>query len=65
MYTPWEDIMAEIGKFTGGEGHLDKLCLELVGMDSSRCRPPTRDIRPLFREKVRQMLLKCGVPRVR
>ena len=52
----------EIYAFTGGEGHLDKLCMELCGMESSRNRPPIRDIRPKFREKARQMLKKIGVP---
>lgn len=61
---PYYDLGAEIEKFTGGEGHLDKLCLELIGLDSSRCRPPIRDIRPHFREQARQMLRQCGVPGV-
>ncbi|HKB41525.1 MAG TPA: dihydrodipicolinate synthase family protein, partial [Gemmataceae bacterium] len=65
VVTPYYDLSAEIERYTGGEGHLDKLCLELIGLGSSRCRPPTRDIRSLFRDKVRQMLLRCGVPRVR
>jgi 4-hydroxy-tetrahydrodipicolinate synthase len=65
VITPFYDLSDEVAAFTGGEGHLDKLCLELIGLDTSRCRPPTRDIRPLFREKSRQMLLGCGVPRVK
>ena len=56
------DLYDAIGKYTGGEGHLDKLCLELIGLDSSRCRPPVRDIRPLFRDQARRMLLETGVP---
>lgn len=63
--SPYYDLATEIEKFTGGEGHLDKLCLELVGLDSSRCRPPIRDIRPRFREAARKMLRDCGVPGVR
>jgi dihydrodipicolinate synthase/N-acetylneuraminate lyase len=55
------DLYSEIGKYTGGEGHLDKLCLELVGLDSSRCRPPVREVRHLFREQARQMLVATGV----
>ncbi len=50
--------------FTGGDGYLDKLCMELVSLDSSRNRPPTRDVRDKFREKARQMLLECGTPGV-
>lgn len=60
FYEVWEDV----GKFTGGDGHLDKLCLELIGIGSSRSRPPTRDIRNQFREQTREMLLSCGVPGV-
>jgi 4-hydroxy-tetrahydrodipicolinate synthase len=63
VLAPYYDLAYEIMKFTGGEGHLDKLCLELVGLDSSRSRPPIRDIRPGFREKTRAMLKSCGVPR--
>lgn len=63
VMSPYYDLAYEVETFTGGEGHLDKLCLELVGLDSSRSRPPMRDIRPLFREKVRTMLRTCGVPR--
>src|SRR5688572_8718703 len=46
FYSLWVEIEQE---FTGGDGYLDKLCMELVGLDSSRCRPPTRDIRPRYR----------------
>ena len=45
-------------------GASDKLCMELVGLDSSRCRPPTRDVRRRYREPARQMLLAAGVPNV-
>jgi 4-hydroxy-tetrahydrodipicolinate synthase len=62
---PCYDLYGEIGKYTGGEGHLDKLCLELIGLDSSRCRPPVREVRHLFRDQARQMLLATGVARVR
>src|SRR5262249_38891047 len=56
VVNPYYDLGEEVAKFTGGEGHLDKLCLELLGLDGGRCRPPTRDIRAQYREKVRQML---------
>ena len=62
---PFYKLWVEIEKgFTSGDGYLDKLCMELVGLDSSRCRPPTRDVRPLYREKARQMMLASGVPGV-
>ena len=60
FYELWEDM----AKFTGGDGYLDKLCLELVGLGSSRSRPPTRDVRDKFREQTRAMLIRTGVPGV-
>ncbi|MBL8905058.1 MAG: dihydrodipicolinate synthase family protein [Rhizobiales bacterium] len=63
---PFYKLWVEIEKtYTSGDGYLDKLCMELVGLPSSRCRPPTRDIRELYRDKARDMLIKIGVPRVR
>ena len=60
FYVVWE----EMSRYTGGDGYLDKLCLELIGLGSSRSRPPTRDVRQKFREQVREMLIRCGVPEV-
>jgi hypothetical protein len=42
----------------------DKLCMELVGLPSSRCRSPTRDIREKYRERARAMLIEAGTPNV-
>ena len=61
---PYYDLATEIAGYTGGEGHLDKLCLEYVGLEGGRCRPPTRDIRARYGERVRQMAERCGVPRL-
>jgi 4-hydroxy-tetrahydrodipicolinate synthase len=61
FYTLWVEIEKN---YTSGDGYLDKLCMELVGLDSSRCRPPTRDVRELYREKAREMLIRTGVPGV-
>jgi hypothetical protein len=61
---PYMQLWAEMEKYTSGDGYLDKLCMELVGLDSSRCRPPTRDVRAKFRDKARRMLLVCGTPGV-
>ncbi|MFN2467782.1 MAG: dihydrodipicolinate synthase family protein [Gaiellaceae bacterium] len=61
---PFMALWKEIEQYTGGDGHLDKLCMELIGLGSSRCRPPTRDVRNQYRERARSMLLDCGVPRV-
>ena len=58
FYTLWKEMM----QYTGGDGYLDKLCMELVGLPSRRCRPPTRDVRDKFRERARQMLIESGVP---
>jgi dihydrodipicolinate synthase/N-acetylneuraminate lyase len=61
FYKLWTEIERE---FTSGDGYLDKLCMELVGLGSSRCRPPTRDVRDRYRERTRQMLIETGAPRV-
>lgn len=62
---PFYDLLLEIAEFTGSEGNADKLCLELVGMEPSRVRPPVRDFRDKFRAKARKMLKEAGVPRVK
>ncbi len=61
FYKLWVRIEKE---FTSGDGYLDKLCMELVGLPSSRCRPPTRDVRPLYRQAAYDMMEKKGVPRL-
>ena len=61
FYKLWVEIERD---YTSGDGYLDKLCMELVGLPSSRCRPPTRDVRERYREKTRQMLVESGVPGV-
>ncbi|MEX0727405.1 MAG: dihydrodipicolinate synthase family protein [Planctomycetaceae bacterium] len=61
VVSPYYDMFAEISKATCGEGTLDKLCMELIGLEGGPCRPPTRDVREQFRGKVREMLVNCGV----
>jgi hypothetical protein len=61
FYHLWSRIESE---YTSGDGYLDKLCMELVGLPSSRCRPPTRDIRQVYRKETREMMIRCGVPGV-
>lgn len=61
FYRLWREIEAQ---FTSGDGYLDKLCMELVGLPSSRCRPPTRDIRERYRDVARAMLIESGVPNI-
>lgn len=61
---PYYALWSEMETYTSGDGYLDKLCMELVGLDSSRSRPPTRDVRQRFREKARRMLIDCQTPGV-
>ncbi|MDP6778883.1 MAG: dihydrodipicolinate synthase family protein [Candidatus Latescibacteria bacterium] len=62
VVVPFYDVWMEMEKHTSGDGYLDKLCMELVGLGSSRCRPPTRDLRDQFRDRTREMLVQIGVP---
>ena len=62
VVSPFFELWFEMMEYTAGDGYLDKLCMELVGVGSSRCRPPTRDVREKFRDKAREMLERCGVP---
>jgi dihydrodipicolinate synthase/N-acetylneuraminate lyase len=61
---PFMALWHEMESYTGGDGYLDKLCMELVGLGSSRCRPPTRDVRELYRDRALAMLRATGVPRI-
>jgi dihydrodipicolinate synthase/N-acetylneuraminate lyase len=61
FYKLWVSIEKD---YTSGDGYLDKLCMELIGLPSSRCRPPTRDIRGIYRAKTLAMLQAAGVPRL-
>ncbi|MDC6447816.1 dihydrodipicolinate synthase family protein [Alphaproteobacteria bacterium] len=61
FYKLWVEIEQD---YTSGDGYLDKFCMELIGLPSSRCRPPTRDIREIYKEKTYQMMKKSGVPKL-
>jgi len=61
FYKLWVNIEKN---YTSGDGYLDKLCMELVGLPSSRCRPPTRDIRQNYRAATLSMLREIGAPRI-
>jgi 4-hydroxy-tetrahydrodipicolinate synthase len=61
FYKLWVEIERD---FTSGDGYLDKLCMELIGLPSSRCRPPTRDVRGPYRAATHAMMEKIGVPRL-
>ncbi|MET0482385.1 MAG: dihydrodipicolinate synthase family protein [Aestuariivirgaceae bacterium] len=62
FYKLWTEIEREC---TSGDGYLDKLCMELIGLPSSRCRPPTRDIRERYRAAALAMMQETGVPRLK
>ncbi len=60
---PWYKLWVDIEQnYTSGDGYLDKLCMELIGLPSSRCRPPTRDIRENYRAQTIEVMKKIGVP---
>ncbi|MGH3358076.1 MAG: hypothetical protein ACRDO7_04690 [Nocardioidaceae bacterium] len=61
---PFMQLWTAMEQYTSGDGYLDKLCMELVGIGSSRCRPPTRDVRDLYRHRAHAMLVGTGVPGV-
>ena len=61
---PFMRLWEEMEQYTSGDGYLDKLCMELVGLPSSRCRPPTRDVRARYRDQARAMLAAIGAPGV-
>jgi 4-hydroxy-tetrahydrodipicolinate synthase len=62
---PFYKLWVEIEKnYTSGDGYLDKLCMELVGLPSSRCRPPTRDIRANYYNQAYEYLSKIKTPRL-
>ena len=61
FYKLWVQIEKE---YTSGDGYLDKLCMELIGLPSSRCRPPTRDVRDRYRQAAAEMMWATGVPRI-
>jgi 4-hydroxy-tetrahydrodipicolinate synthase len=62
---PWYKLWVKIEReYTSGDGYLDKLCMELIGLPSSRCRPPTRDIRQKYRDETLAMMRRIGVPRL-
>ena len=62
FYRLWTQIEAN---YTSGDGYLDKLCMELIGLPSSRCRPPTRDVRERYRGETLAMMQAIGTPRLR
>ena len=63
---PFYKLWAEIEtNYTSGDGYLDKLCMELTGLPSSRCRPPTRDVREKYRQRTLDYMKKIKVPHLK
>ena len=59
---PFYDIYGDAFRVTAGEGHVDKLALEMVGLPGGPNRPPTRPLPPVFRERMRSYILEIGAP---
>ena len=62
FYKLWVEIETN---YTSGDGYLDKLCMELVGLPSSRCRPPTRDMREKYRQRALDYMKYSKVPHLK
>jgi 4-hydroxy-tetrahydrodipicolinate synthase len=62
LLLPYYELGGDIATYTGGEGHIDKLGLELVGLPGGRNRPPTRALPAVFKERLRQLCLEVGMP---
>jgi len=62
FYKLWVEIETN---YTSGDGYLDKLCMELTGLPSSRCRPPTRDVREKYRQRTLAYMRKIKVPHLK
>ena len=62
FYKLWVEIETN---YTSGDGYLDKLCMELTGLPSSRCRPPTRDVREKYRQRTLAYMKKIKVPHLK
>jgi len=62
FYKLWVEIETN---YTSGDGYLDKLCMELAGLPSSRCRPPTRDVRKKYRKRTLEYMKKIKVPHLK
>jgi len=62
FYKLWVEIETN---YTSGDGYLDKLCMELAGLPSSRCRPPTRDVREEYRQRTLDYMKKIKVPHLK
>ena len=62
LLLPYYEIIGDVTKYSGGEGHIDKVALEIVGLPGGRNRPPTRPLPPVFREQLLKLFKEVGVP---
>ena len=59
---PYYEIIGDIWKTHAGEGNIEKMGLELLGMDGGPSRPPMRPLPPMHKERLRQYCLQVGLP---
>jgi 4-hydroxy-tetrahydrodipicolinate synthase len=59
---PYYEIISDIWKTHAGEGNIEKMGLELLGMDGGPSRPPMRPLPPMHKERLRQYCLEVGLP---
>lgn len=61
---PYYVFFSKAYAYSGGEGHVDKAALELIGRPVGPPRSPTRPLTLELREELRQLLIRAGVPNV-
>jgi hypothetical protein len=59
---PYYEIIGDIWKTHAGEGNIEKMGLELLGMEGGPSRPPMRPLPPSYKERLRQYCLAVGLP---
>jgi len=59
---PYYEIIGDIWQTHAGEGNVEKLGLELLGMAGGPSRPPMRPLPPEYKERLRQFCLEVGLP---
>ena len=59
---PYYEILGDAWNMTGGEGNIEKLGLELLGLPGGPSRPPMRPLPPAFRERLLRFCREVGLP---
>jgi len=62
LNTPFYDFRVKIGSRKGGEAHVIKGAMDLVGLRGGPTRPPTAPLDPAELEELRGILTKAGAP---